>query len=225
MGRKRGPARTRGEDPRPTPRREKQTLIPAFDPADLARELEQASSTPTITPPFDPSSYARIVDEHVSVAGAVRDTPRTLTAARPRAVVCDEDDGDGEDAIAESTEAVGRAMYGCYLSSDFPEALVLAERVLEQQPEHALAQLVAERCRAVLSEATPINPSSVLRLKSSMEELRALGLDAVSAFVLDHVDGVVDAATVADLAGIPRNEAMGRLHALLDLGVLEIVNG
>ncbi len=215
MGRKRGARPSKGEDPRPTPRREKQTLIPAFDPQDLARELEQASATPTITPPFDPSSYARIVEEHVSVAGGVRDTPRTLTAATPTNL----------DAMAESTEVIGRAMYGCYLASDFPEALVLAERVLERQPEHALAQLVADRCRAVLSEEPPIAPSSVLRLKTSPEELRAMGLDALSEFVLGHVDGVLDAATVADLAGIPRNEALGRLHALLDLGVLEVVNG
>ncbi len=80
MGRKRA-RKGDGDDPRPTPRREKQTLIPAFDPQDLAREVEQAHVTPTITPPFDPAAYARIVDEHVNVAGAVRDTPRTLTAA------------------------------------------------------------------------------------------------------------------------------------------------
>src|SRR5690242_1129906 len=98
-------------------RRERGTVIPAFDPADLAREIEEQSTTPTITPPFDPTSYARIVDEHVNVAiGAARDTPRTITAVTPVNAL-------PEDAIVESTEAVGRAMYGSYLQSDFPEAL------------------------------------------------------------------------------------------------------
>ncbi len=212
MGRKRA---RKGEDPRPTPRRERQTIVPAFDPQDLAREVEQASTIPTITPPFDPASYARIVDEHVAVAAAsVRDTPRTLTAVEEAT----------EDAVVESADAMGRAMYGSYLQSDFPEALVLAERVLEQQPDHALAKLVAERCRAVLSEPTLLEPSSVLRLRSSFEELRAMGLDARSELVVGQLDGITDAATVAMLAGIPRDEALGRLHALLDLGVVELVS-
>src|SRR4051812_27095065 len=64
-------------------RREKQTLIPAFDPETLAKELEAAVDRPTITPPYDPSSYARIVDNHVEGTGDGRDTPRTITAATP----------------------------------------------------------------------------------------------------------------------------------------------
>jgi hypothetical protein len=215
MTRRRARARAgTGEDPRPTPRREKQTLIPAFDPQDLARAVEEAGSTPTVAPPFDPASYARIVDEHVTVAAAVRDTPRTLVAAEQRE----------QGASVESTEAIGRTMYGSYLASDFPKALVLAERLLEQQPDHALAQLVAERCRAALSEARLVHPSSVLRLRSSFDELRAMGIDARSELVAEQLDGVLDAATVAELAGVPPDEAIGRLHALLDLGVLELVS-
>jgi hypothetical protein len=199
----------------PTPRREKQTIVPAFDPQDLAREVERAGSTPTITPPFDTTAYARIVDADVAAAtAAMRDTPRTLTAAQDVT----------QDAIVESTDAIGRAMYGSYLQSDFPEALVLAERVLEQQPDHALAQLVAERCRSVLLEPSLLKPSSVLRLRSSFDELRAMGLDARSELVVGQLDGVTDAGTVAMLLGIPRDEALGRLHALLDLGVVELVS-
>jgi hypothetical protein len=209
-------ASRRNEDPRPTPRRERATVIPAFDPQDLAREIEQQSTTPTITPPFDPTSYARIVDEHMNVAIS-RETPRTMTAATPANAM-------PEDAIVESTETIGRAMYGSYLQSDFPEALVLAERVLEKEPDHALAQLVRDRCRAMLSDQRTVRPSSVLRLKSSIEELHALELDDRSEAVLGQVDGITDAETIADLAGIPRAEALGRLHALLDLGVLELVS-
>ena len=227
MARRRTRTRS-GDDPSPTPRREKATLIPAFDPQDLAREVEQAGSTPTIAPPFDPASYARIVDEHVSVAGGVvRDTPRTLTAAKSLDVAATTGDaaaGTDGDVEPGDADALGRAMYGSYLASDFPEALVLAERVLERQPQHALAQLVADRCRAVLSDVPIVEPSSVLRVRSSFEELRAMGLDARSELVVGHLDGYVDAATVADLAGIPRDEALGRLHALLDLGVVELVS-
>jgi len=205
------------------PRRERQTLVPAWSPEDLAKELETAPSRATVTPPFDPASYARIVDANLAVASELRDTPRTLTAV-PRSGA---DDADDHARIGDA-ESIGRAMYGSYLESDFPEALVLAERVLEHEPTHALAQLVAERCRERLAPSESpglLKPSSVLRLKAEANEVQSLRLDPTSEVVLYHVDGFLDAATVADLAGIPRAEALDRLHALLDLGLLEVVNG
>jgi len=189
-------------------RRDRETLIPAFDPADLAREVESSIVRPTVSPPFDPAAYARIVDAHVDAA--VRDTPRTLTAA-PQV-----------DAV--DVDSVGRAMYGSYLASDFPEALTLAEQVLQQQPDHALAQLVAMRCRARLASETPrLGPASIVRVKSSPEELLDLALDATSVLVLRAIDGIADAATVADLVAIPPAETLDRLHELLELGVVEVV--
>src|SRR5262249_4840982 len=46
--------------------REKRTLIPAFNPEDLAKEIEQEAKRATVAPPFDPSSYARILEDHIS---------------------------------------------------------------------------------------------------------------------------------------------------------------
>lgn len=196
------------------PRRERPTLIPEFDPADLAREVETAIVGPTDVPPFDPASYARIVDEHVNVALEAHDAPRTLTAVSQAT------------QLEADVDALGRSMYGSYLASEFPEALDLAERVLAKQPDHTLAQLVAMRSRACLESETPrLQPSSVLRLRTTGQDLdlEELPVDATSALVLRHVDGVVDAATVAELVSIPRAEAMDRLHELLELGVVEVV--
>ncbi len=205
-------------------RREKQTLIPAFDPETLAKELEAASDRPTITPQFDPSSYARMVDEHIEAGAATCDTPRTMTAATPALPGVP-----GDATSNESTTTIGRAMYGSYLSSDYPEALVLAERVLEREPGHALAQLVIDGCRerlGSLMDPPRLSPSSVLRLKRQPFELVELvdigGIE--SAAVLGHIDGVADVAMVAELAGIPRPEALDRIHALLELGLVEVVN-
>jgi hypothetical protein len=213
-----------GDDQR---RREKQTLIPPFDPETLAKDFEASVYRPTITPPYDASSYARIVDEHIG-SGAGHDTPRTITAATPAP-----SDDIGEDNAIESQNAgtMGRAMYGNYLQSNYPEAMVLAERVLEQEPDHALAKLVYEGCRARLgpaSDAPRLVPSSVVRLRRpayEVSEIAQLESDVTSQIVLGHVDGVCDVAMLADLAGIPRPEALDRLHALLDLGMLEVVNG
>jgi hypothetical protein len=212
-------------------RRERQTLIPAFDPAALAADFEAASDRPTITPPYDASSYARIVDEHVGAvtSGAGHDTPRTITAAVP---VGGYDDENSENAIDATTSGtLGRAMYGSYLQSNYPEAMVLAERVLEREPDHALAKLVFEGCRERLgsvSEVPRLVPSSVVRLKRPANEVSEhpqVESDVTSQIVLCHVDGVADVATLAELAGIPRPDALERLHALLDLGMLEVVNG
>jgi hypothetical protein len=209
-------------------RREKQTLIPAFDPEALAKELEAATDRPTITPQFDPSSYARMVDEHIESGSAAFDTPRTMTAATPALV-----DAVRDATANESTGSIGRAMYGSYLSSDYPEALVLAERVLEREPDHALAKLVVDGCRERLAsgtEAQRLSPSSVVRLKRQPFELVELVASgevpggATSQAVLDHIDGIADVTMVADLAGVPRPEALHRLHALLELGLLEVVN-
>ena len=211
-------------------RREKQTLIPSFDPATIAMDFEAASDRPTITPPYDSSSYARIVDEHVGTLGTAgpHDTPRTITAAVP---VGGYDDANSENAIDRTTSGtLGRAMYGSYLQSNYPEAMVLAERVLEREPDHALAKLVFEGCRERLapSERPRLVPSSVVRLKRpayEVTELANLESDITSQIVVRHVDGVADVAMLADLAGIPRPDALERLHALLELGMLEVVNG
>lgn len=204
----------------PLPRpRDRETLIPEFDPEELAKELEtelvSSDRRPTLTPPFDPAAYARIVDQKIDAAADARDTPRTMTASN--AVVLTEDD---------DLETIGREMYGSYLESNFPEALVLAERVLEKEPTHSLAQLVAERCRNVLSSSRPpsLHPSSVVKLRIPTPR-PDLELDKTSMFVLGHIDGIANAATVAELAGVPPEVAMDRLHALLDLGFVEVVNG
>src|SRR5687767_7417867 len=85
MTRKR-PLEVGSRPPRDERRREKETVIPRFDPAELARELE-ASERPTVSPPDEAKAYARIVEGHVDQAlprerSDARDTPRTMTAAR-----------------------------------------------------------------------------------------------------------------------------------------------
>jgi hypothetical protein len=247
--------------------REKRTLIPTFDPEELAKEIEEEANRTTVAPPFDPSSYARIVEERVQTVSAdSRDTPRSMAAAAaaaeaarneaeeleevwnhrfqdeerpklhididvtaetPPAQQFGQKASPSDDTLnAQSVETVGREMYGCYLSSDFPEALVLAERVLQAEPDHALAQLVLEKCRERLQpSARTLSPSSVLRLKIAELEKQSRHIDPTSSFVLGHIDGISDAATVAALTGLPNTEALARLHALVDLGVLEVVSG
>lgn len=176
----------------------------------------------TVVPPFDPDAYARIVDATVIETAAnaplapvvARDTPKTMTAAAPVMTITE----------GSEVETLARAMYASYLESNFPEALVLAEHVVDKQPDHALAHAVVNRCKAVLGddEEERLQPSSVVRRKPG-REAASLGVDARSLVVLAHIDGVIDAATVAQLAGMTRVETLEHLHALLDDGILEVV--
>jgi hypothetical protein len=200
--------------------RSRKTVVPPYDPVDLARAIESAANRPTHAPPFDPNAYARIVDDTIVAATrtqpmppmTARDTPKSMPSVRPVII----------DASTE-VDTLARAMYASYLESNFPEALVLAEHVVDKQPDHALAQAVVTRCKAVLGdEDKRLEPSSVVRLKPGLEA-DGLGVDERSLVVLAHVDGVIDAATVAELAGMSRVETLEHLHALLDDGILELV--
>lgn len=223
--------------------RERRTLLPSFDAEDLAKEIElESARSPSST--FDPASYARIVESRVyvpteesGIAGSIDPTAvlpsrsralrptggttaaSTIPSPPPRA-----DDASDETLDSMNVETAGREMYSCYLESDFPAALVLAERVLSLDAEHSLAQLVAERCRERMRPTrVTLRPSSVLRRRPSELERYARDIDPASSLVLHHIDGVTDAATVAELSGLSGGEALERIVALVDLGVLEVV--
>ncbi|MBX3233857.1 MAG: hypothetical protein KIT84_31400 [Labilithrix sp.] len=233
-------------------------MVPAFDPKELAKKIENEANCETSRPPFDPLDYARAAEafdaegatetelqvlpedgnsaivepippteplpptELVPVTGRLRqcDPDATPPSRVPELQFALEDTAQPDAA----TEEIGREMYSSYLASDFPEALVLAERVLDREPTHALAQLVADRCRERMKpQGQTLSPSSVVRLKFAALERQSKHIDSRSSFVLGHVDGMTDAATVARLSGLPPPEALDRLHALLDLGVIEVV--
>ncbi len=180
-------------------RSEVPTLVPDFDPALLAKEVEAAALRPTLSPSMDPSAYARIVE-----------------TSFPHA----------EDTNAPSSDdtSLERAMCGRYLASDYPEALSLAERLIAQAPLSEIARLVLEACNAqtdVSSEGRRLQTSSIVRLTCHRGDLDP---ELASEVVLGHVDGVADVAMVAELSGLPPPEALDRLHRLLEVGVLEIVS-
>jgi hypothetical protein len=211
-------------------RREKLTLLPSFDADELAREVE---STPSIraASPFDPGAYARIVDPTMSLSdearfASERDVTPVDSSSYDHEAALERHDTLRIGSNVETTETLGRSMYGSYLESDYPRALGIAERLLEADPDHKLAELVAARCRARLarSDDAPLHPSSVLRLKAMPNVALGMAIEPVAAFVLEHLDGVIDAATVAELTGLPRDEALERLHELLDLGLVEVVS-
>jgi hypothetical protein len=260
----------------------KETLLPTFDPDDLAKEIADEAGQRNATP-FDPACYARIVrSPGVSSAAegagppplpeAAAQLEAPIPVASPHAITAKpkalargvQEPKDVPRDVTGEAEALGRQMYGYYLASDFPTALLYAERVLARYPDHALAQLVAEQCRERLGIASRaprltdlregvscaphtrltdlrggvscaphtrltdlrerLRPASVFRLNADQLERRAAQIDPTSSLIVGFIDGVSDAAKVASLTGLSDTEALERLHALLDLGVLEVVS-
>jgi hypothetical protein len=108
---------------------------------------------------------------------------------------------------------------------DFSGALVLAEAILQKDPENADVMLLAEHCRDVLKKmyisrlgGLEQRPSVVM----SPEQLRWLSLDHRSGFVLSLVDGHSKVDEVLDVSGMPDLDALRILFDLLQQNVIRI---
>lgn len=210
----------------------RQTLIPPFDALDLARELDGRGTLaiPNVAPrrpPFDPAAYARIVDADVSVTRINEPHPDDAfarTIAPPRQTD-DEDTIDRATAREGGLDGLGRRMYGAYLASEYPAALVFAEQLLAYDPEHALALTVADRCREQLEAdvAQAVDARAIVRVRRDPLVSRDVDVDPEVIELLAQLDGVVDVATLAYRAGLPLAHLCDQLTALVDLGFVEVV--
>jgi hypothetical protein len=109
---------------------------------------------------------------------------------------------------------------------DFSGALRAAELVLGQDPEHESARHYAHESRQKLEGLFLSRLSSqgrVPKLALPESEIRWLGLDSRTGFLLSRIDGSSDYETVVELSGMPRLEALRSLVELVDAKVIRIV--
>ena len=115
-----------------------------------------------------------------------------------------------------------------YALDDLTGALRFAELILGREPENQQAKRCAENCRqtllALLVEDRQIS-SAVPVPALNDAELRWLGLDHRSGFLLSRVDGVSTVEEVLDVCGMPRLEALKTLVDLLDRGAIGVKSG
>lgn len=120
------------------------------------------------------------------------------------------------------------AMKDRYATGDFSGALIVAEGILETNPDHEEAQRCQLRCTEVLSQmylARLGSLAQVVRVAVSGEQIRWLSLDHRAGFLLSLVDGMSSIETLLDISGMPRLEALRILYALLDQRVIELSEG
>lgn len=110
-----------------------------------------------------------------------------------------------------------------YSLGDYSGALVVAESILEDDPEHDEALKCEASCRQVLEQmyTTRIGPlERVPFVAVPAEQLRWLSLDHRAGFVLSHVDGNCSLEQILDVSGMPPLDALRILYELLQQRVI-----
>ena len=113
-----------------------------------------------------------------------------------------------------------------YALDDLTGALRHAELILGRHPEHEPAQRCAANCRARLlqlysSKIGRLDRVVILALGDS--QLRWLGLDHRSGFLLSRIDGFSSVDELLDVCGMPRLEALKTLADLLERGAIRLL--
>ena len=111
-------------------------------------------------------------------------------------------------------------------AGDFRSALVMAEALLESEPDHAQARACIASCRETLSKkylARLGGLAKILRVAMPPDEIRWLSLDHKAGFLLACIDGTTSIEEVLDVACMHQFEAIRILHDFRELGVIEIL--
>jgi hypothetical protein len=112
-----------------------------------------------------------------------------------------------------------------YALDDLSGALRQAEFVLGRYPDNEQALRCAANCRARLVQLYASKIGSMDRVITQTIEhsqVRWLGLDHRSGFLLSRIDGVSTVEEILDVCGMPRLEALKTLADLLDRGAIRL---
>lgn len=140
-------------------------------------------------------------------------------------------DGDGNalDLVdrsrpSQQLDLVGE-MEELYALDDLTGALRFAELILGREPQSHQARRCADNCRRRLLSlySSKIGNLQAIPVPALTDtELRWLGLDHRSGFLLSRVDGVSSVEEVLDVCGMPRLEALKSLVDLIERGAVKV---
>lgn len=115
-----------------------------------------------------------------------------------------------------------------YATGDFTGALIVAESLLETQPEDEQALRYASSCREVLTQmyAARLGPlTQLVTVGVAPDQIRWLSLDHRAGFLLSMVDGTSTIEEILDISGMPRLDALRILFTLLEQQVIVLAPG
>jgi hypothetical protein len=112
-----------------------------------------------------------------------------------------------------------------YAVGDFTGALVIAESLLEQNPENEDAKRYAQSCREVLTQmyAARIGPMEQLATVAvPPEQITWLSLDHRAGFLLSLIDGTLSIEEILDVSGMSRLDALRIMYTLVQQNVITL---
>jgi hypothetical protein len=112
-----------------------------------------------------------------------------------------------------------------YATGDFTGALVVADAVLESNPDHEEARRCRERCTETLSAmylARLGSPTQAVHVVVPSDQIRWLSLDHRAGFLLSLVDGTSTIEELLDISSMPRLDTLRILYGLLDQRVIAL---
>ncbi|MCA9647452.1 MAG: hypothetical protein KC492_42470, partial [Myxococcales bacterium] len=111
---------------------------------------------------------------------------------------------------------------------DFTGALVIAESILESDPDHADARRYADSCREVLTQmyaARLGQLDQVVAVAVPPDQIRWLSLDHRAGFLLSLVDGMTSIEEILDVSGMTRLDALRIMFTLVQQRVIALEPG
>jgi hypothetical protein len=132
---------------------------------------------------------------------------------------------DAPTAPADEADAAVRDMRERYAVGDFTGALVIAESILETDPDDLDAKRYAQSCREVLMQMYAARLGALTQIVSvaiPADQIRWLSLDHRAGFLLSLVDGESNVEELLDICGMPRLDALRILYQLLEQRVIAL---
>jgi hypothetical protein len=223
------PAAARGADST-APRRAIAQAAPTARPAASQRGIAPSPARNPTTPPHSPSPTGlELADLNFDSISNLKLEPQRNTAPKGR---------DPRDPVLEleldqlpGTAAPGKAqedpvlaaMKDRYAMGDFTGALVIAEGILESNPEDLEAPRYAQNCRDVLTQMYSARLGSLdqlVRVAVPSDQIRWLTLDHRAGFLLSLIDGGSTIDQILDISGMTRLDALRIMYQLLDQRVI-----
>ena len=112
-----------------------------------------------------------------------------------------------------------------YAMGDFTGALVIADGILEANPDDLDAPRYAQSCRDVLIQMYSARLGAldqVVRMVLPSDQIRWLTLDHRAGFLLSLIDGGSTVDQILDISGMPRLDALRIMYQLLDQRVISL---
>jgi len=222
--------------PPPSPRRSADSTAPyaaisGHDAPTAAPPPPAVSQRPTRSPGVPPQSFSLTgLELDLDSVGSLKAEPRVAAAGgrlAPRDPVLELSLEEKAASLPSKEVDAGPigAMKDRYAMGDFSGALVIAEGILEANPDDLEAPRYAQSCRDVLTQMYSARIGSLdqrVAVAVPSDQIRWLTLDHRAGFLLSLIDGGITVDQILDISGMTRLDALRIMYQLLDQRVISL---